>query len=142
MSHPAFRHVARLTVLPALASLALSGCLSAPPPLNLPDASVIGYQNGRAVPPDCAKLNEPSHMVDAGTRMPSVAFGCATYSNLAVMIARPEDVVAPLPYAGADAATAASAVRRYQEDRIKQSTTPTATTTTTPAAPTTSQYTH
>ncbi|QCP52717.1 hypothetical protein FAZ95_26605 [Trinickia violacea] len=138
MSRPAFRRAARLA---ALAALALSGCLSAPPPLNLPDASVIGYQDGRAVPPDCAKLNEPSHLVDAGVRQPSVAFGCATYSNLAVMIARPEDVVAPLPYAGADAATAASAVRRYQEDRIKQPTAPTSTTTT-PASPTTSQYAH
>jgi pilus assembly protein CpaD len=135
MSRLAFRTAAWL------AALALAGCLSAPPPLNLPDASVIGYQNGHAVPPNCAKLNEPSHMVDAGVRQPSVAFGCATYSNLAAMVARPEDVVAPLPYAGADAATAASAVRRYQEDRVKQPAAPTPSTTA-PSASSTSQYAH
>jgi type IV pilus biogenesis protein CpaD/CtpE len=56
-------------------------------------------------------------MVDAGSGRPGVAFGCATYSNLAAMLARPADLVAPVPYAGADASLAASAVRRYEEGR-------------------------
>ncbi|MGU7771993.1 CpaD family pilus assembly lipoprotein [Burkholderia sp. MR1-5-21] len=109
----------RPTVL-ALLPLVLAGCLSAPPPLNLPDASVIGFDGARALPPDCAKLMQPSHLVDAGFGRAGVPFGCATYTNLATMLARPEDLVAPVPYAGADADVAASAVRRYVEDRVKE----------------------
>lgn len=99
----------------------LAGCMSAHPPFGLPDASVIGFtpgDDGRAVAPQCGTLNQPSHMIDAGLGRPGVAFGCATYSNLAAMLARPADLVAPQPYAGADAALGASAVRRYDEGRI------------------------
>lgn len=102
-------------------SVLLSACMSAQPPLNLPDASVIGFtpgDGGHAVPPACAALNERSGMIDAGSARPGVAFGCATYSNLAAMIARPADLTAPIPYAGADAPLAASAVRRYEEGRV------------------------
>lgn len=108
----------RTTVL-ALLPLALAGCMSAPPPLNLPDARSIGFDGVQAVPPDCAKLMQPSHLVDAGFGRPGVPFGCATYTNLAAMLARPQDLVAPVPYGGADAEVAAGAVRRYVEDRVK-----------------------
>ncbi|QVN22209.1 CpaD family pilus assembly lipoprotein [Burkholderia pyrrocinia] len=111
----------RTTVL-ALLPLALAGCMSAPPPLNLPDARSIGFDGVQAVPPDCAKLMQPSHLVDAGFGRPGVPFGCATYTNLATMLARPQDLVAPVPYGGADAEVAAGAVRRYVEDRVKQPT--------------------
>ena len=94
---------------------ALSGCMSTPPPLSMPDASVIGFDGTHAVPPDCAKLVQPSHLVDAGAGRSGVAFGCATYTNLANMLARPADLVQPIPYTGADAALGASAVRRYEE---------------------------
>ncbi|RXV69493.1 hypothetical protein D1006_31120 [Burkholderia stabilis] len=107
-----------LTLLP----LALAGCMSAPPPLSLPDARSIGFDGVQAVPPDCAKLMQPSHLVDAGFGRPGVPFGCATYTNLATMLARPQDLVAPVPYGGADAEVAAGAVRRYVEDRVKQPT--------------------
>ncbi|MBN3789154.1 CpaD family pilus assembly lipoprotein [Burkholderia sp. Ac-20353] len=110
-----------VSVLVPLVPLLLAGCLSAPPPLSLPDASVVGFDGVRAVPPDCAKLMQPSHLVDAGFARAGVPFGCATYTNLAAMLARPEDLVAPVPYAGADAEVAAGAVRRYLEDRVKQS---------------------
>ncbi|RKP52305.1 CpaD family pilus assembly lipoprotein [Trinickia fusca] len=122
------RACALTATLASLIPLALSGCLTKPP-LNLPDASVIRFEDGRAVPPDCATLVEPPALVDAGYRRPGVAFGCATYKNLAAMLARPEDLVAPLPYAGADANVATSAVRRLEEDRLKQPVTPTSTTT-------------
>ncbi|HEX7913839.1 MAG TPA: CpaD family pilus assembly lipoprotein [Paraburkholderia sp.] len=92
------------------------------PPLGMPDPSVIGFtpgDGGQATPPACETLTQRSGMRDAGFRRPGVAFGCATYSNLAAMLARPADLVAPLPYAGADAPLAASAVRRYEEDRAK-----------------------
>ncbi|WP_065502454.1 CpaD family pilus assembly lipoprotein [Burkholderia stabilis] len=108
----------RTTVL-ALLPLALAGCMSAQPPLNLPDARSIGFDGVQAVPPDCAKLMQPSHLVDAGFGRPGVPFGCATYTNLAAMLARPQDLVAPVPYGGADAEVAAGAVRRYVEDRVK-----------------------
>ncbi|RKP49049.1 hypothetical protein D7S89_09545 [Trinickia fusca] len=117
---------ARFTCSPMLAALvcalasSLSGCMSMHPPLGMPDDSVIGFDapSARAVPPECAALNQPSHMIDAGAGRPGVAFGCATYTNLAAMLARPADLVAPLPYAGADAALAASAVRRYDEGHV------------------------
>lgn len=100
----------------------LTGCMSEHPPLGMPSDSVIGFTSedgGHAVPPSCDQLNQPSHMVDAGRGRPGVAFGCATYSNLAAMLVRPTDVVAPLPYAGADAALGASAVRAYEEGRTQ-----------------------
>lgn len=103
-----------------LAVSALSGCMSAHPPLGMPSDSVIGFTSaggGRAIAPQCDELNQPSHMIDAGHGRPGVAFGCSTYSNLAAMLARPADLVAPLPYAGADAALGASAVRAYKEGR-------------------------
>jgi len=94
--------------------------MSAQPPLGMPDVSAIGFtpgDGGRLVPPACDALNQPSDMVDAGFARPGVAFGCATYSNLAAQIARPADLTAPVPYSGADAPLAASAVRRYEEGR-------------------------
>ena len=108
------------TILAAVASIGLASCMSAQPPLGMPDPSVIGFTPGdgaSATPPQCASLNQRSGMLDAGFARPGVAFGCATYSNLAAMLARPADLVAPVPYAGADAPLAASAVRRYEEGR-------------------------
>jgi pilus assembly protein CpaD len=108
--------IARLFSLCSLSLLtALSGCMSTPPALSMPDASVIGFDGAHATPPDCAKLERPSHLSDAGSARPGVAFGCATYTNLAVMLARPADLVQPIPYAGADAALGASAARHYEE---------------------------
>jgi hypothetical protein len=104
------------------AASGLAGCMSEHPPLGMPNDSVIGFTSadgGGAVPPQCDQLNQPSHMVDAGRGRPGVAFGCATYSNLAAMLVRPADLVAPLPYAGADAALGASAVRAYEEGRTQ-----------------------
>ncbi len=113
------RLVLIVTVLAGAASVGLTSCMAVP--LGMPDASVIGYvpgeNGGHAVPPSCEALSEAAPMRDAGMRRPSVAFGCATYSNLAAMVARPADFVSPRPYAGADAPLAASAVRRYEEGR-------------------------
>ena len=112
-----------LVILPLIAlcaASALTGCMSEHPPLGMPNDSVIGFSSdggGRAIAPACDQLNQPSHMIDAGHGRPGVAFGCATYSNLAAMLARPADLVAPAPYAGADAALGASAVRAYEEGR-------------------------
>jgi hypothetical protein len=109
------------TVFAAVASTGLTSCMSAQPPLGMPDPSVIGVtpDGMHATPPACESLIDHSSMLDAGYARPGVAFGCTTYSNLAAMLARPADLVAPRPYAGADAPLAASAVRRYEEDRAK-----------------------
>jgi hypothetical protein len=119
------RRLARLTISLAgvfAAASALSGCMSEHPPLGMPNDSVIGFTadgGGKAIPPQCDQLNQPSHMIDAGRGRPGVAFGCATYSNLAAMLARPADLVAPEPYAGADATLGANAVRAYEEGRAQ-----------------------
>lgn len=45
-------------------------------------------------------------------------WGCATYTNLAAQLAHPEDAVHPQTLDPADAAVAASAVRRYKTERV------------------------
>jgi len=108
----------RSTSLTLAVTLLLSGCLSVHQPLGLPDSSVLSYDGTRVVPPDCNALSAPSTLLDAGEQRPSVAFGCATYTNLGAMIARPADLVAPLPTAAPSAAMGAAAVRRYYEGTV------------------------
>jgi type IV pilus biogenesis protein CpaD/CtpE len=86
----------------------------------MPNESVIGYDGHAVVPPDCANLSRPSLLTDAGLRRPSMEWGCATYTNLAAQLAHPEDAVKPQTLGPADAAVAASAVRRYQSGRVIQ----------------------
>jgi type IV pilus biogenesis protein CpaD/CtpE len=100
----------------AVAILATGGCFQ--PPRTMPDASVIGYNGRNVVPPDCDQLTRSSLLTDAGWRRPSMQWGCATYSNLAAQVANPKDLVAPGPLGPADAAVAASAVRRYETGRV------------------------
>ncbi|HZZ10877.1 MAG TPA: CpaD family pilus assembly lipoprotein [Paraburkholderia sp.] len=96
----------------------LTGCMPKPS-LGMPDASVLSYDGKQVLPPDCAALERPSLVRDAGiARRPDIAFGCATYTNLAAQIARPADLVAPRPLGPADAAVAASAVRRYETGKV------------------------
>jgi type IV pilus biogenesis protein CpaD/CtpE len=45
-------------------------------------------------------------------------WGCATSTTLAAQLARPQDAVAPQTLGPADAAVAASAVRRYETGRV------------------------
>ena len=47
-----------------------------------------------------------------------MAWGCATYTNLAAQLAHPQDIVKPEWLGPADAAVAASAVQRYQTERV------------------------
>jgi pilus assembly protein CpaD len=93
----------------------LGGCK---PPRDMPDASIIGYDSHDAVPPDCSKLSRWSNLTDAGFRRPSMEWGCAYYTNLAAQLADPKDLVEPRKLGPADAAVAASAVRRYETDRV------------------------
>jgi pilus biogenesis lipoprotein CpaD len=84
----------------------------------MPDASVIHYESGHAVPPDCRPLAVRSGLTDGGLRQPSVAWGCATYSNLAAQVANPRDLQQPGPMGPADAAVAADAMHRYELDKV------------------------
>lgn len=67
--------------------------------------------------PDCDALVTPSEAISAGSR-PSMAFGCATYSNLTHMVADPADLVAPRRFGGPDGTTSATAVDRYHQDKV------------------------
>ncbi|WP_244816345.1 CpaD family pilus assembly lipoprotein [Caballeronia sp. Lep1P3] len=93
-----------------------SGCFK--PPRGMPNETVIGYDGKNAVPPDCHALSRPSLLTDAGWRRPSMQWGCATYTNLAAQVADPRDIVSPQAIGPADAAVAASAVRRYETGHV------------------------
>jgi pilus assembly protein CpaD len=102
--------------------LLLAGCAFPKYDYSLvPDASVIQVQlqDGRwvAVPPECARLYTEAPRAAYDSR-PQAAFGCATYTNLANSVARPQDLLAPHEYAGQQADTAADAVTRYREDKV------------------------
>ncbi|CAB3681722.1 CpaD family pilus assembly lipoprotein [Paraburkholderia rhynchosiae] len=103
-------------VLVCLLAAPMSGCFK--PPRGMPDESVIGFDGKNAVPPDCTQLARRSLLTDAGLRRPAMQWGCATYTNLAAQVANPQDLVAPRSLAPADAAVAASAVRRYEAGQL------------------------
>lgn len=108
------------TLLLSLSGL-LTGCMSLEP-AHLPSESLLYLQNGQIQSPDCRTLQDPSEFRDGPlqlTHRPSVAFGCATYSNLAKMIANPQDLEQPRRYPGQDATTAGAAVQRYHDDKVK-----------------------
>jgi hypothetical protein len=94
----------------------LGGCFQ--PPFDMPDASVIHHDGGQIGAPDCRQLVVPSGLTDGGLRQPSVAWGCATYTNLAAQIAHPRDLGQPGPMGPADAAVAADAMRRYEQNKV------------------------
>lgn len=106
-----------LSILAAVAfAVSATGCFK--PPRTMPEASVIGFDGTTAVPPDCASLTRSSLLTDGGFRRPGMQWGCATYTNLAAQVARPEDIVNPRTLGPADAAVAASAVHRYETGRV------------------------
>lgn len=92
------------------------------PPLQADISSIGMVQNAQgewqALPPDCTALSEVSVLADWNTPRHSMAFGCATYTNLARQIAQPADLVQPQPYAGTDARRAGDAVQRYLDGRV------------------------
>lgn len=72
----------------------------------------------KAVAPDCTAFLTPSRISRPDDPRPAVAFGCATYTNLAGQVANPNDLIAPQPYAGQMADTVQSAVERYREGQV------------------------
>jgi hypothetical protein len=87
----------------------------------LPDASIIQVQeqDGKlvAVPPHCGPLFPQQRRWQFDSR-PQMAFGCATYTNLANSVAQPLELVSPDPYAGQQAENAAEAVTRYRKNQV------------------------
>jgi type IV pilus biogenesis protein CpaD/CtpE len=107
------------------AALLLAGC-AFPVKDNVPLAgmntlTVTRDANGKytAAPPDCDKLPHPSQFNAAQSPRPDIAFGCATYTNLAAQIANPKDLARPAPYAGQHADTAGAAVTRYRAGKVE-----------------------
>lgn len=105
--------------------MALGGC-AFPNKENvaLPNPGIITVTQDasgfRAVPPDCTPLLEASRLDKPEDRRPAIAFGCATYTNLANQVARPNDLTHPKPYAGQSADTAAGAAQRYREGQVTE----------------------
>jgi pilus assembly protein CpaD len=105
-------------------ALSVGGCAESngspmkKPPRGMPDDSSIGFDGKSAIAPDCNMLSRASTLTDAGYDRPEMAWGCATYTNLAAQIANPKDLVAPEKLGPADAAVAASAVHRYETGQI------------------------
>lgn len=89
---------------------------------DMPDASVINIEHrfwGWAVtPPDCHTRRYSSHH-QGDTPRPVIPFGCATYTNLAASLARPQDLVVPQNYPGAQSDTATLSVTRYRENNVE-----------------------
>lgn len=69
-------------------------------------------------PPRCPDWRKPAYPDYKNTT--SSNFGCATATNLGAMIANPRDLVEGQEFSGPDAERASSAVRRYQDDEVKQ----------------------
>lgn len=112
-----------LSLLGAGVFLLLSGCQSwQRDSYGLPDVSSIGLRqsNGHwtAVVPDCAALLQPQRDGTDASRG-QIAFGCATYTNLANSLARPEDLAVPRAYPGMQGDTAALAILRYRENKAE-----------------------
>lgn len=117
ISIPSLPSVSTL-LLPCL----LCSCM-AMTPAHLPSEQQISLRNGVAQGPDCRSLQDASEFNGGPLQLtdrPSVAFGCATYNNLAKMIANPQDLRQPRHYPGQSAPTAGAAVQRYYDNKVKE----------------------
>lgn len=108
----------------SLAALGIPADLTALDSRPAPGAQpVLVFYHITATAPDCDTLvthNEavtPTPMLDFDKR-PSVAFGCATYSNLAASVANPADLAEGRGYAGSDGTSQSQAVERYNSGKI------------------------
>ncbi|MCG8710791.1 hypothetical protein JHU04_004100 [Brenneria sp. 4F2] len=113
-----------LVLLPISAAIALSsGCSSwQQDDDGMPDVSSIKLQQrGKewvAVAPDCQSMLQPGRDWEDNGRW-RIAFGCATYTNLAASLARPQDLAAPRQYSGMQADAAALSITRYRENKVE-----------------------
>lgn len=73
--------------------------------------------------PDCSQLITPNESESMMARTyaaprPTMAFGCATYSNLSRIIADPADLDQPAPLDEADGTATTGAVQRYHDNKV------------------------
>lgn len=95
--------------------------------------SVLTVFHLTAVAPSCDTMVTPSETIDQ-TGRPSISFGCATYTNLAAMVADPADLANGRELGPANGPSMDAAIDRYQNDKVKALSKNTATS----AAPSTS----
>jgi pilus biogenesis lipoprotein CpaD len=95
--------------------------------------SVLAVFHLAAVAPDCASMVTHSETINQNGR-PSISFGCATYTNLAAMVADPADLESGRGLGPTDGSSMDAAIERYQNDKVKALSKNTATS----AAPSTS----
>ena len=108
----------RILLAPVSVGVMLLGGCFYHPPFNMPDASIINYDGVHATPPDCRNLSVRSGLTDGGQHLPAVAWGCATYTNLAAQVVNPEDLRTPAQIGPANADVAASAMERYKQNKV------------------------
>lgn len=109
--------------LAVAAALLLAGCSHwQRDNYGVPDASSIRLkQTGgqwTAQGPDCRRLLQPERNWMDDDRW-QIAFGCATYNNLAASVARPQDLTAPHRLADGQADAATLAVERYRTNKVE-----------------------
>lgn len=100
-----------------MAALGIDPSIAVIEPAASPAGTTLVFVRIALTAPDCAALVTPSEELSASSR-PSMAFGCATYSNLTQMVTDPADIAAPRSFGGADATTTAAAVGRYQANQV------------------------
>jgi pilus assembly protein CpaD len=81
---------------------------------NDPDTVVVSVPRREVVPPACPDWSDAPARV---TNLPSSNFGCATASNLGLMVADPRDLVSGRVPGAADAAVAARSVQAYRQGK-------------------------
>lgn len=69
----------------------------------------------KVTPPDCPDWRRKSNPEIAASSMSN--FGCATVSNLSLMVANPHDLVEGQTYTGADGHTTSKAINVYREQK-------------------------
>lgn len=100
-----------------VAALGIDPAIAVVEPGTSPTGTALVFVRVTLTAPDCATLVTPSEELSAWAR-PSMAFGCATYSNLTHMVTDPADLAAPRSFGGADATTSAAAVGRFYDNKV------------------------
>ncbi len=85
----------------------------------LPDEAILRVGRYVVTPPRCPDWSKPES--DDFTNTPSSNFGCATTSNIGLMVADPADLVRGAGSGGGDAAFAARGVNLYRTGVISKS---------------------
>jgi pilus assembly protein CpaD len=89
-----------------------------------PNRAIVGIGRYAVTLPPCPNWSQPP-TYDFGNAYSSY-YGCATATNLGLMVASPADLVSGRPLGLAEGMPAVSAVERYLNDRVKPPPSPTA----------------